>query len=167
GGGWKLGGILAGRSGFAWTPVAFTQQLLFPGGARLGPIRPVAYKGGAGNNTSTDVFLRKNGNFPGGGQAFFDITTAGTPGIGRNSFRGPRYGSMDLSLAKNTAFTIPGLQERTNLELRANLFNAFNKLNLAPVGFATPSTLVENSHFGQATSALAGRVVEFQARVTF
>jgi hypothetical protein len=166
-GGWKLGGIFTARSGFPWTPVTFTQQLKFPGGSTLGPIRPVAYKGGAGSGASTDVFLRKNGNFPGGGQAFFDITSAGTPGIGRNSFRGPRYGSMDLSVAKNTAFPIPGRQERANLELRANLFNAFNKLNLAPFGFATPSTVVENSHFGQATSALAGRVVEFQARVSF
>jgi hypothetical protein len=74
---------------------------------------------------------------------------------------------MDLGLAKNTAFTIPGLRERTNLELRANLFNAFNKLNLAPFGFNTSSTVVEDAHFGQATSALAGRVVEFQARVSF
>src|SRR5262249_53354593 len=48
-GGWELSGIFTARSGFLWTPVTFTQQLLFPGGATLGPVRPVAYKGGAGN----------------------------------------------------------------------------------------------------------------------
>jgi hypothetical protein len=166
-GGWKVSGIFTAHTGFPWTPVTNTQSLKFPGGSTLSPIRPVAYTGGALTGTATDVFLRKNGNFPGGGKAFFDISTTGTPGIGRNSFRGPRYGSTDLSVAKNTAFPLPGRQERVNLELRANLFNAFNKLNLTPFGFNTPSTQVESAHFGQATSALAGRVVEFQARVSF
>jgi len=74
---------------------------------------------------------------------------------------------MDLSFAKSTALPWTHLGEKTNLELRANLFNAFNKLNVAPFGFASPSTVVEDPHFGEATAALAGRVVEFQARFIF
>jgi len=166
-GGWKLNGIFTAHSGFPWTPVTNTQALLFPGGATLSPVRPVAYLGGAGNDSSTSTFLQHNGNFPGGGKAFFDISRAGTPGIGRNSFRGPRYSDTDMSFLKDFALPYAHLGEQTRLELRATFFNIFNKLNLAPFGFASPSTVVENSHFGQATSALAGRVVEFQARFSF
>jgi len=166
-GGWKLNGIFTAHTGFPWTPVTFTQQLLFPGGQNLGPIRPVAYSGGAGNDGSTSTFLLKNGNFPLGGKRFFDISKTGTPGIGRNSFYGPRFSSMDLSFAKTTALPWAHLGEKTNLELRANLFNAFNKLNLTPFGFASASTVVEDPHFGEATAALAGRVVEFQAKFSF
>ena len=69
------------------------------------------------------------------------------------------------------------------MELRANLFNAFNKLNLAPFTFGSSSTTVSyfnncsgtpsvctpvsNPLFGTASSGLAGRVVEFEGRFVF
>ena len=166
-GGWKVNGILTAHSGFPWTPVTNTQALQFPGGQTLSPVRPVAYFGGANNDGSTSTFLQHNGNFPGGGKAFFDISQAGTPGIGRNSFRGPRYSDMDMSFLKDFALPYTHLGEQSRLELRATFFNIFNKLNLTPFAFDSLSTVVEDTHFGQATSALAGRVVEFQARFSF
>jgi hypothetical protein len=51
--------------------------------------------------------------------------------------------------------------------LRANMFNVFNMLNLAPFGFFSPSTDVRNPNFGRATSGLSGRVIELQARFNF
>ena len=131
------------------------------------PSRPAHYFGGALEDTSNEAFIRPNGNFPGGGLHFFDTNNPNgllPPGIGRNSFRGPRYFTVDASLGKRTG--LPAfLGEGAFLELKANLFNAFNNLNLAPFGFF--SSTVESSDFGRAQSALAGRVVEFQARFNF
>jgi hypothetical protein len=99
--------------------------------------------------------------------AFFDPNNPGgalPPGIGRNSFRGPRFFSVDLSLAKRTG--LPSfLGEGAFLEFKANFFNAFNQLNLAPFEFFAPT--VDSRDFGRAQSALSGRVVELQARFNF
>jgi hypothetical protein len=166
-GGWQLNAISTFHSGFPWTPKTFTQQITAPGGDTFGPIRPIAYLGGAGSKEGNTTFLSPNGNFPGGGRRYFDISSTGTPGIGRNTFRGPRYWSMDLSVVKSFAMPYLHLGEGANLELRANAFNVLNHLNLAPFGFFDSSTIVEDPHFGAATNALSGRVVEFQARFSF
>jgi hypothetical protein len=57
------------------------------------------------------------------------------------------------------------LGEGAFLEVKANFFNAFNNLNLAPFEFFAPD--INSNDFGRAQSALAGRVVEFQARFNF
>jgi hypothetical protein len=46
---------------------------------------------------------------------------------GRNSLRGPGYGDVDLSFFKN----IP-IKERFHAQLRVEMFNLFNRVNLAP-----------------------------------
>ncbi|MFL6229293.1 MAG: carboxypeptidase regulatory-like domain-containing protein [Pyrinomonadaceae bacterium] len=165
-GGWQVSGILTAHTGFPWTPVV--GQCTSTRGPSICPSRPVAYFGGAGTDTSDDAFITGS-NFPGGGSRFFS-TAAPTgfqlPGIGRNSFRGPRYFDIDLSVAKN--FGLPSfLGEGKFLELKANLFNAFNILNLQPFNFNSPSTQVNNPLFGQAERGLAGRVVELQGRIRF
>jgi Carboxypeptidase regulatory-like domain/TonB dependent receptor len=166
-GGWQINGILSAHSGFPWTPhtgqcVRTPSSLDF-----VCPSRPTRYLGGALEDTDNEAFIRPGGNFPGGGLLYFDQNNPGTlpPGIGRNSFRGPRYFAVDLSVAKRTG--LPSfLGEGAFLEVKANFFNAFNNLNLAPFGFFAP--LVDNiNDFGRAQSALAGRVVELQARFSF
>ena len=142
--------------------------ILQPSGKFFGPIRPTKYFGGALDDSSDIAFTRVGGNFPGGGAKFFDTTTVGPPGIGRNSFRGPKYSAVDLSFAKQTRFgRIRGLGEGANLELRANLFNAFNQLNLQPLQFFDPGTIVTDPNFGRSLNGLAGRVIELQARFSF
>ena len=61
------------------------------------------------------------------------------------------------------------LGERGSLQLRMNVFNVFDTLNLSPFTFNTPSIVIQNQFFGTAgtTPALAGRVLELQARVSF
>jgi hypothetical protein len=162
-GGFQLSGVVTARSGFPWTPKT-GQPVTTPGGPTLSPARPVAYFGGALMEHSDDAFIRPGGNFPGGGRQYFDITRPGPPGIGRNSFRGPRYFATDLSVAKRTRLW----GETYNLDLRMNLYNAFNQLNLSPFGFTSQSTFIENdTFFGRADRGLAGRVVELQARFEF
>ena len=112
--------------------------------------------------------MRAGGNFPGDGSKFFQLAASGPPGLGRNSFRGPRFFSVDLSLVKQTRLPkFVSLGEEAKLDFRANLFNAFNKLNLRQFGFAESGTVVEDNRFGRSGGALAGRVIEFQARLSF
>jgi hypothetical protein len=162
-GGWELDPILQWHSGFPWTPV-IGQSVQTPGGPSLGPIRPTAYFGGAGNSQSISAF-ETGSNFLKGGASYFDITDVGPPGIGRNSFRGPRFFQTDLSFAKN--MHLPWFKESSNLELRANFFNIFNQTNLAPLNFDDQGTQAGNPFFGISSAGLAGRVVELQARFTF
>ncbi len=164
-GGWTISPIVTYHTGFPWTPVS-GESVPTPAGPSLSPIRPIAYYGGAGDDTSNSTFLQTNGNFPGGGAKYFDINP-GPPGIGRNTFRGPNYFSTDLSIAKVTKVPWMHLGEAAQLDIRANLFNVFNQINLAPFGFDSPSTNIQNNEFGQATTGLAGRVVEFQGRLSF
>ena len=168
-GGWQLSGILTKHTGFPWTP--HTGQCVQSANSQdfVCPSRPTRYFGGALNDTSNEAFTRLGGNFPGGGLKYFDPNNPGgklLPGIGRNSFRGPKYFAVDLSLAKRTA--LPGffhLNEDAFFEVKANAFNLFNNTNLAPFGFFSP--LIDNADFGRAKNALAGRVVELQGRFSF
>jgi hypothetical protein len=51
--------------------------------------------------------------------------------VGRNTLVGPRYGDVDLGFLKN----IP-IKERLHAQLRVELFNIFNRVNLAqPSGY--------------------------------
>jgi outer membrane receptor protein involved in Fe transport len=165
-GGWQLSGIFTIHSGFPWTPIN-NNCFQTPGNQFICPIRPEGYSGGAGTDYSNDTFLKPNGNFPKGGQNYFTLLPNGPPGVGRNSFRGPRYRAIDLTFGKNTP--LPFLGEGGNLQLRMNVFNVFNNLNLFPFTFNTRSTVVQDQFFGSAGDrpALAGRVLELQARVTF
>jgi hypothetical protein len=147
-------------------------------------VRPTGFLGGAVTDTSNDAFI--TGIFPGNldpsvvvrvpptpngtivRTRYFTMVPPGSlsspPGIGRNSFRGPRYFSVDLNVGKRTGLP-KFMGEGSFLELRANIFNAFNNLNLAPFGFF--SNVIEDSNFGRSERGLAGRVVEFQGRLNF
>jgi len=173
-GGWKLDVIMTLSSGFPWTPVSNVCQSAGTGLDQVCTVRPAAYKGGAGSDFSTSTFQKAGGNFPGGGLNFFTPAAASTsgappvPGVGRNSFRGPRYTGIDMSFGKR--FTLPKMHvfgENAGFELKANAFNIFNKLDLTPFGFNTDSTNIANTRFGQATGALGGRVFEFIGRFSF
>jgi hypothetical protein len=187
-GGWQLNGIYQFHSGFPWTPVASNVCPVL-GATSLCPLRPLAYNGNAGRNYDTSAFLPPtSGNFPGlanvtaanPSNPYFTLQTTGTspqfPGIGRNSFRGPRYQDVDLTIVKEFAIT-----ERAKIQLRMTAYNAFNKLNLAPFSFGSTSTTISsfnttingvpvpvaNPLFGTATTGLAGRVLELQGRISF
>jgi hypothetical protein len=161
-GGWEVSGIGTFHTGFPWTPVI--GQCVTTLGPTLCPTRPVAYFGGAGDDSSNDAFINGT-NFPGGGARFFDTSAPNgrLPGIGRNSFRGPKYRQIDLTLAKR--FGLPW--ESANFEIKANFFNIFNILNLQPLGFNTDSTNITNSNFGRSVRGLSGRVIEIQGRLNF
>lgn len=99
---------------------------------------------------------------PSGQQAFGGLPSA--PGVSRNSlFTGPGYFDVDATLSKS--FGLPNMKligENGKIELRANFYNLFNKLNLSNI-----QTDILNVHFGEAQNALGSRVIELQARFSF
>lgn len=187
-GGFLLSGIVTYRTGFPFTPVVNCSGSFPVNFTQVCPFRPTGYNGGGGTDSSNNAFITGS-NFPGGGAPFFTVTktangVVGPPGIGRNSFRGPKYFDVDMSVAKK--IYLPRVlrpNEGANLELRANFFNIFNKLNLAPIGFASSGAIIgnydptanggkgafvsNNLDFSKSTTALSGRVVELQARFRF
>jgi hypothetical protein len=87
------------------------------------------------------------------------------PHMDRNAFDGPNYRDVDVSAAKG--FGLPNNRVTGNnarVEIRADIFNVFNLLNLNP-GSVTNSIAAPN--FGQDTSALGGRTISFQGRFSF
>jgi hypothetical protein len=177
-GGWQVAGTFQFHSGFPWTPVSQNNCFTL-GSSFLCPVRPVGYNGGAGANYSTGAFLPPtSSNFPNGATSYFNVTTQGFPGIGRNSFRGPRYTGFDLSFVKSFGLpAMPFVGEDSRINLRLNIYNVFNKLNLAPFVFGSASTIVSyynnengpvsNPQFGSALGGLQGRVLELQANYSF
>jgi len=165
-GGWQISGILTAHTGFPWTPVV--GQCISTRGPSICPVRPNSYRGGAGTDSSNDAFISGT-NFPGGGSAFFSTTAPvgfQLPGIGRNSFRGPKYFNIDMTVSKKFGLG-KVLGEGRFFEVKATFFNAFNILNLQSFNFNSPSTQVQNGLFGRAEKGLAGRVIEIQGRLQF
>jgi len=70
------------------------------------------------------------GSIPFFNPAAFTPAALGTWGnIGRGAIRGPGFGSVDFSVFKDTAIT-----ERIRVQLRAEIFNIFDRANLANPG---------------------------------
>ena len=164
-GGFQITGIVTYRTGFPFTPTSGVCTST-PGGPGLCPARPQGYSGPTDLPTSNDAFI--TGIFGPNGASFFPRIANAPPGIGRNSFRGPRYFNTDISLVKQIALSkISPLGEASNLELRANFFNVFNQLNLKPFAFGSSSVTITDATFGRAAEGLAGRVIELQGRLRF
>ncbi len=168
--GWQINGIFNYHTGFPWTPVTGQPTVaIVQSAATIAPTRPLAYFGGAHDSCSNDALINGT-NFPGinaatPGLPYFLIGKPGPPGIGRNTFRSSCYLNTDLTAGKSQPFSVAG--HEANFRFQANFYNAFNKLNLAPILFGTQNATIENSLFGKAPAGDAGRVVEFFARIDF
>jgi hypothetical protein len=159
--GWSLSGIWNWHSGFPWTPNYSTPGcgLLFCESG-FNTLRPAAYLGGAGHDTSNTAF--ESGPGPGGkqfnknyskgalayytipvttpGQPFADVAAnpalglASTPAVARvarNSINGPGYRDVDMTLLKSFGLPkAPVLGNSAILEIRMDAYNLFNTVNL-------------------------------------
>jgi hypothetical protein len=192
-GGWSLSGLATFHSGYGWTPVynSSHQIYCFNCGYGFQNYRP-NYLGVSAINTSKNAF-KTGSNFtnpgtvntgtnndqfsnnyfvvPNYANAITDLPGQTTnnyipaPGIDRNSFPGPGYRDVDLNIAK--AFGLPNMRvigENARIEIKANMLNAFNLLNLTPTSL---STNISNSNLGQASNALGSRTIDFQVRFSF
>jgi hypothetical protein len=186
-GGWSLSGIWNLHTGFPWNPVYNTQGVYYQG-SDYGSLRPSSVSATYGNSTSNMAFMQStNPNFGGNGTNYFGAPSyvlgpafpgfAPPPsaGIQRNSLNGPGYNDLDASLSKG--FGLPNnriLGEGARLEIRADVYNLFNKLNLNVqqidnnLGSVAPDgTVSPNSDFGVIRQALGSRTIQLQARFSF
>jgi len=166
-GGWTISGIMSKHSGFPFSAlIGSCNTNNDRNGDGYCPDLPFAYNGGAIASPSKQQWI--NGIFP-NPSAEFDTTTRGPGCRCRNIFTGPGYTSVDATLGK--IFALPRMAffgEGSKLEIRANAFNVFNILNLTPLIPATaPTDIINTGQFGRSPDGLAGRVIEFQARLSF
>ncbi len=176
--GFQLNATYTYHTGFPWTPIT-TNLNTVPiqnGAATQNVVRPIAYSGGGGTSCSNDAFTtgsnfsnRFNGATNVGGANYFTTILPPTgvykPGIGRNSFRGPCYQNIDMSMAKEFAHDFG--ERHTLLRLQANMYNVFNKLQLQPIGNNSGGSNIASAYFGYAQGADEGRVIELLARFQF
>src|SRR3984957_19508284 len=142
-GGWALSGIFNFESGMPFTPYYSTSPSILNS-----PIydRP--------NLVGDPNVAHPNRN------EWYNPHAYATPALytfgdaGRNSLMGPGFGEVDLSLTKSFAIT-----ERAHLDLKWDVFNALNRVNLAqPTGDG--AAFVDVSNAGQITS-----IVDFRRRM--
>ncbi|MGA2046141.1 MAG: TonB-dependent receptor [Terracidiphilus sp.] len=88
----------------------------------------------------------------------FVANAVGTYGnIGKNSLRGPRLFTTDLALLKTGK-----AGERVRYEFRAEFYNAFNNVN-----FGNPDAGLQDSNFGQISSANDPRILQMALKLSF
>ena len=129
--GWQLSGLLSFHSG---------QPFNFPGPGASGSQRP-------GLNLIGDPFAGVSHAFnPATGEQWVNPAAFCVPSptclpddpngdLSRNKFYGPGFADVDVSVIKNIPIT-----ERFKLQLRAEMFNVFNRINLATGGGSVGSS---------------------------
>ncbi len=183
-GGWSIQALTSWYSGLPFTPqysncpADFNDQ-----GVNIPPCRPnrvgsVSTSGNRNNyytttgGTALPVFgpggcgfvLDSSGNpqpAPGAPIGPWQRPGCGQIGnAGRNSLRGPQFFQSDLAIMKEFSIT-----EHVALRLRADAFNAFNKVNLGQ-----PYPIVDSTQAGTISSSASGafqRQFEFSAKLQF
>jgi len=166
--GWQLSAIVSAVSGAPFTPlVGFDQSGLQTGGTQ----RPNLAAGRSLEDAVTGGRLDTTCGCIAGyfDPTFFTLPAAGTlgTGVGRDSLRGPGLLTVDFAVSKNI-----GLAGGTYLQLRAEMFNLFNRVNYglpnAAVFVATADgAAAYNANAGQITTAGAPRQLQFGAKLVF
>lgn len=112
-----------------------------------------------GNNVSTNRSDFIKGVFP---ASAFPSPTPGTEGnLGRNTFIGPGLANINTELAKG--FKIPWFtREGATLEMRADFFNLFNRVNLTQ-----PVSDLSSSLFGRSTNQNLPRATQVGVHINF
>lgn len=161
--GWQVGTIMTAQSGrpfSVWNGAAVAGGGDYNrdggGGAVGGGFydRPNAPAAGA-IKPSFDKQDFLTGLFP---ASAFPTPTPGQSGtLGRNTFRGPRYTTVDLSLARSFA-----VAEGKRVQLRVEAFNALNNVNLY-----LPNADLSLGNFGKSTQAYDARTLQIGARLIF
>ena len=179
--GYQASSIVTLHSGFSWTPVVNNSFNAVPNASVVSPIRPIAYAPGAGQiligRSCSNAAFQTGSNFPnrgpggtGGGTSYYSIaqpsaTVPYIPVVNRNSLTGPCYRDIDFSLGKQVQFE--GFGRSATLRFQANMYNAFNLLQLQPIFNEGFGTNIADVNFGKAQTADAGRVIELLARLQF
>ena len=162
-----------------WGSESLWKRLLFAGWQGSGIFRAETGSPLPANITTPSSIIGQRVDFV-GGSAYLDIPgdpvaylnraafapvpviqasgASARPGtLGRNAIRLPGFWNLDLTLAKNLVFT-----ERVRMQLRADMFNAFNHTN-----FSTVNTTITSGNFGRFTATRGARVIQLNMRLSF
>jgi len=167
--GWRVSGIYRMRSGSPITPFVQTNRsrsLWSPSlGPGTGPDRPSYAPGYNKDNAVTGDPARW---FDPAAFVLQPIGTFGT--VGRNELIGPDLKTMDLAVSKTFGLSRVSMGRGT-LELRAEVFNLFNRANFGPpslVAFSGTEGEPVLSSFGQIrTTITSGRQGQLGVRISF
>ena len=147
-GGWQVTGIFSAQTGL---PVTITQS-------STTSAQRADYVGGNAVLSDYQSTLRYLN------PAAFKLIPIGKAGaairdgnVGPGEVRAPGLWNLNFSIARN--FT---LHENLKLQIRTDMFNAFNHTNLSGL-----QTSVNNARFGQLTNTLGARIMQVNARISF
>ncbi len=145
-GGWNLGGIFTGATGFPYTVgIPVDRANIGTGGQRPNVIGAAAL-----SNPTIDRW------FNGDAFALPDLYTFGN--AGRNILRGPKVVNLDFSIMKRFRTF-----EKQFVEFRSELFNSTNTPN-----FSTPSSTIGNASTGRIFGVTnTARQIQFALRYEF
>lgn len=144
-GGWTVNVIATFSQGNPFTVLAATSTAMDP----MTNFRPDRVCDG--RSTLSDTDPRTNGRY------WFDTSCFQMPApgyfgnAGPNIITGPGINNFDIGITKQVTFG-----EKTNLQFRTELFNAFNH-----VQFLNPSSTMTDPSFGKVTSARPAREMQF------
>ena len=149
-GGWNLNGIISLNTGQPLTVVSGVDNARTgTGGQRADLVGDPYFTGDRSRQDQYTEWLRK---------AAFAPNALGTYGnLGRGTYFGPGYASVDLGLMKNFV-----VKERFNTQFRFEMFNSLNRAN-----FANPNTTQNNANFMRITAAQDPRILQLALRLTF
>ncbi|MDQ3258988.1 MAG: TonB-dependent receptor, partial [Acidobacteriota bacterium] len=137
-GGWQVNGVASAVSGTPFTVTANGASLDAPGNTQTADL--VGDFKILGDIGSDKPWFDTT--------AFRPVTTQRFGTTGRNAFRGPGYGNIDLSLFRS--FALPIISEKSTLQFRAEAFNITNTPR-----FDIPSANASATTFGTITTTLA------------
>ena len=151
-GGWKLSGISTLRTG-PWTTLGSQQNIGFFDGALpdvTGPVNNHSLHGGLGRNGRLGPYINTKN--------VVNLSAVGVQGdSGTHTVENPGSQVYDLSGYKGWRFG-----DKANLTFRADLFNAFNRVN-----FGSVSTYDLANNFGDVSSAYPAREIQLSLRLSF
>jgi hypothetical protein len=161
--GWRIGALMGFRSGFPYTVYANSNGMRACNPNAPPGQGPVLYENRASLVPGITPELSQHIPVPGGvallNPAAFCLPADNVPGdLGRNSFTGPGFRNIDVSLAKS--FPIGWLGDASSIQLRADFFNVLNHANLG-------NPLVGQAAFGQFGQAFFGNSAAPPGNVSF
>ncbi len=150
-GGWQSNFILTAQAGGPITVFSGVDNALMGVGGNFADLTGVDWRFSSSRSKQDEINQWFN-------PAAFKINALGTIGTGRrNQLHAPGLWNLDYSAFKDFA-----LKEQLKVQLRGELFNAFNHANLNG-----PNTTVTSPLFGKITSAGAPRIVQLALKVIF
>ncbi len=147
---WQAGALFSAQSGRPFTPRLSVDNSNTgnTGGATFASDRPDVLTGTPAPGQATFTY---------GGQTFVLPAKYTFGNAGRNILTGPGYASMDARLSRRVA-----VGARRALEVRLEVFNAFNRRN-----GSLPDSFIDHPTFGQSLAAFAPRQWQIAARFAF